>query len=153
MVFFTFLIFLLFFWNFVFRVWYERNRMITFIFTHSRPFLTYFGLKQSPIMVCFNFFFFFEFSLTRRIGKERNNNFYFLSFSSIPNLFRHKMNPKWYFWIFWIFLLFFLTFYYASGRNETERWFLFSIFLILYRPILASNEAIMVFFIFIFFNF
>ena len=127
--------------------------MLTFISTHSGPFPTYFGSKRSPIMVSFNFSnvfsISFEFSITRRIGTERNYNFYFLSFSSIPNLFWLKINPKWYFLIFWIFLLFFFKiFCYVSGRNETERWFLFSIFLILYRLILASNEAIMVLFIF-----
>ena len=44
----SFLIFwicLLFFWNFLLRVWLERNITITFVFSISQPFPTYFGLK------------------------------------------------------------------------------------------------------------
>ena len=36
---------------------------------------------------------FLEFSISRRIGTERNYNFYFLSFKSVPNQFWLKMNP------------------------------------------------------------
>ena len=43
----------------------------------------------------------------------------------------------------------FRIFYYALGRNETERQFLFSFFLGLFQPILASNEAILAFFDFL----
>ena len=43
-------------------------------------------------MVFFNFLNFFaiflEFSITRRVGTERNDNFYFFSFSAFSNLFR-----------------------------------------------------------------
>ena len=92
----------------------------------------------------FNFLaIFMEFSITLRVRTERNYNFYFHSFSSVPNLFWLKMNTYWYFFNF--FDIFFLILYYPSGRNETERWFLFSIFLIPYCPILAWNEAIMIF--------
>ena len=52
-----------------------------------------------------------------------------------------------------IFLNFFYyfcgIFYYAFGRNETERQDLFSFFLDLFQPILAVNKAIMVFFNFL----
>ena len=41
---------------------------------------------------------------------------------------------------------FFRIFYYATSRNETERSLLFSLFLGLFQPILALNEATMVFF-------
>ena len=44
------------------------------------------------------------------------------------------------------FCYFYEIFYYALGRNETERQDLFSFFLDLFQPILALNEAIMVFF-------
>ena len=81
--------------------------------------------------------FFLEFSVTRRIGTKRNYNLYFLSFSTFSNQFWLEMNPQWYF---------FGIFFYASGRNETKRKFLFSIFLLLFRPILVWNEAVMVFF-------
>ena len=49
------------------------------------------------------------------------------------------------------FAIFFLIFYYALDRNEAERQYLFSLFLILFRTILASNQAKMWFFNF--FNF
>ena len=40
-------------------------------------------------------------------------------------------------------------FYYALGRNETERQYLFSFFAGLFQPILALNEAILAFFNFL----
>ena len=49
------------------------------------------------------------------------------------------------------FLNFFAIFYYELGRNETERQDLFSFFLGILQPILALNEAIMVFFNFLIF--
>ena len=45
MVFFNFLNFFLFFWNFLERVKQKRNGTIIFIFSPSQPFPTYFGLK------------------------------------------------------------------------------------------------------------
>ena len=48
--------------------------------------------------------------------------------------------------IFEFFCYFFGIFCYALGRNKTERQDLFSFFLGLIQPILALNEAIMVFF-------
>ena len=55
-----------------------------------------------------------------------------------------------YFLIFLSFFCFiFEIFYYAMGRNETERQYLISFFLGLFQPILALNEAIMVFFNFL----
>ena len=47
---------------------------------------------------------------------------------------------------FEFFCNFFGIFYYALGRNETERQDLLSLFLGIFQPILALNEAIMVFF-------
>ena len=46
---------------------------------------------------------------------------------------------------FEFFCYFFGIFYYALGRNETERQYLFSFFLGLFQPILALNEAILAF--------
>ena len=80
---------------------------------------------------------------------EGNDNFYFLSFSAFPYEFWLEKAPYWYFLIFSIFCYFFGIFYYALGRNETERKFLFSLFLSLFHPILAWNEAIMIFFNFL----
>ena len=47
---------------------------------------------------------------------------------------------------FEFFCYYFGIFYYALGWNETERQDLFSFFLDLFQPILALNEAVMVFF-------
>ena len=60
--------------------------------------------------------------------------------------------------VLFIFFEFFCYFYgilyYALGRNETERQDLLSLFLGIFQPILALNEAIMVFFNFLkFFQF
>ena len=88
----------------------------------------------------------------RRVRTKRNENFYFLCFSSFSNLLWLEMKPQWYFFNFFVFFCpFFEIFYYASGRNETKRNdnFLFSLFPILFQPILAWNEFIMVFFNFL----
>ena len=47
------------------------------------------------------------------------------------------------------FCYFYGIFYYALGRNEKERQDLLSPFLGVFQPILALNEAIMVFFSFL----
>ena len=66
------------------------------------------------IMVFFNFLNFFaiflKFSLTRRVGTERNDEFNFLTFSAFSNLFWLERKTYWYFLIFWIFLLYFSNF-------------------------------------------
>ena len=103
-VFFNFWIFLLFFWNFLLRIKLERNGTIIFIFSLSRPFPTYFGLKWSHNGI---------------------------------------------FWFFNFFFSFFGIFYYPSSWNGTERQFLFSLFLGLFKPILAWREAITGFFNFL----
>ena len=90
---------------------------------------------------------FLEFSFTRWMGTKRNDNFYFLYFSAFSNLFWLEMKPQWYYLIFWFFFIFFFwIFYYPSGMNGTERKFLFLLFLGIFQPILAWNEAITVFF-------
>ena len=50
---------------------------------------------------------------------------------------------------FEFFCYFFGIFFYALGRTETERQYLFSPFLGLFQPILALNEAILAFFNFL----
>ena len=86
-----------------------------------------------------------EFSITRRAGTKRNVNFYSLFLILFqPILARNE--AVWYFLNFWIFCYFFGIFYIASGRNETERYFLYSLFLGIFQSILAWNEAIVVFF-------
>ena len=52
---------------------------------------------NAAIMVFFNFLNFFaivlEFSITHQVGTERNDNFYFLSFSAFSNLFWVEKKP------------------------------------------------------------
>ena len=100
-------------------------------------------------MVFFNFYnlfsIFLEFFIRRRVGTERNDNFYFLSFSAFSNLFWRKMRPEWYFLIFQFCCYFFGIFYYGTGRNRMERQFLFSLFLCLPQSILTWKDTIMVF--------
>ena len=50
---------------------------------------------------------------------------------------------------FEFFCYFFGIFYYALGRNQTERQYLFSFFLSLFQPIPALNDAILAFFNFL----
>ena len=72
-------------------------------------------------MVFFNFFaIFLEFSLSRREGTKRSDNFYFLSFSALFNIFCHDMKPYWYFSISWIFLLFFWNFLLSFGKERNK---------------------------------
>ena len=76
-------------------------------------------------MVFFNFLnfsaFLLEFSITRCVGTERTDNFYFFSFSALSNLFWLERKPKWYILIFSILLQFFWNFQFRAGleRNET----------------------------------
>ena len=117
---------MLFYWNFLLRVVEERNETIIFVFTFSHLFQTYFGLKRihNCILYFFEFFwyffgiFYFE---SGRNGTERNDNFYFLSFSTFSNLFRLKWSHNGIFFIFWIFLLFFCNLFLRVGleRNRT----------------------------------
>ena len=48
-----------------------------------------------------------EFPILCRVGMDRNENFFFLSYSAYPISFWLEMKPQWCFLIFWIFLLFF----------------------------------------------
>ena len=50
---------------------------------------------------------------------------------------------------FEFFCYFYGIFYYALGRNETERQDLLSLFLGIFEPILPLNEAILAFFNFL----
>ena len=93
-----------------------------------------------------NFFaIFLEFSIMVRVGTQQNDFSYFYSFSAFHNLFWLERKLWWCFLIFWIFFLFFGIFYYGSGRNIAERFFLFYLFLDLSQPILAWKETLIVF--------
>ena len=68
--------------------------MIIFIFSLCHPFPTYFGLKGSHRCIFLIFLtIFLEFSITRRVGTERTDNFYFFSFSAFSKLFLLEMKP------------------------------------------------------------
>ena len=89
-------IFFLLFWYF-FGIFYNvsgRNETIIFIFSLSWPFPNYFGLKwcHNGIFLLF-LLFFLAFPIPRRIGTERNDNFYFHPFSASVNLFWLEMVP------------------------------------------------------------
>ena len=65
-----------------------------------------------------------EFSITYRVGMERNGTIIFIFSLSqpLPTYFGLKWGSNGIFLIFWNFLLFFFgIFYYTSGRNGTER--------------------------------
>ena len=102
---------------------------------------------NESIIVLFNFLnlfaIFLEFSITHRVGMKWNDNFYFRSFSDFSNL---KAWNEATMVVSFNFLNFFGIFYHASDKNEMERKFLFSLFLILFEPIMSWNESIMVFF-------
>ena len=104
--------------------------MIIFIFPLFLPFTTFFGMKLGHNGISFFFFTFFaiflEFYITRRVGTERNYNFYFLSFSAFCVLFWLEMKPQPYFLIFLIFWLFYWNFLLRVGqeRNGTITFFL-----------------------------
>ena len=126
---------MLLFCNFLLHVGQERNGMIIFIFSFSKSFMTYFGLKWNCNCI-FQFFEFFsillEFSITNRVETKRNDNFYFLSFtvfSAFFNLLWLQKTPWWCFLIFWICLLLFWNFLLriVLERNGTLI-FIFSLF-------------------------
>ena len=113
--------------------------MIICIFSHSWPFRTNFCLKRSHNCI-FSIFLQFLMNFLLRVGLERNGViiFIFPVFQSILTYYSLKWSHNG-------------SFYYASGWNGTERYFLFSLFLNVSPLILAWNEAIIVFYNF--FNF
>ena len=106
----------------------ERQFFFSLFVSLFQPILAW----KEAIIGFFNFLkifaIFLEFSFTRWVGTKRNDNFYFLYFSAISNLFWLEMKPQWYYLIFWFFFFFFFgIFYCLSGTNGTERQILFSL--------------------------
>ena len=62
-----------------------------------------------------------EFSITRRVGTKRNDNFYFLSSSAFPYLFWLEMNSYGYLLLLRILLLFLWNFQLWVGWVGTDR--------------------------------
>ena len=89
---------------------------------------------------------FLEFSIARWVGTKRNDIFYFLYFSTFSNLFLLEMKPQWYFLIFLNFLIFFWNFLLPVWSEGNGKKIFIFLFLGLSQPILAWNEAIIVFF-------
>ena len=125
---------MLFVWNFKLHVEWERNKTIIFIFSLSRHFPFYFGLKwchNGTFEIFCNYFGIFYYTSGRN-RTERNDNFYFLSFSPFAIHFYLKKKPLWCFLTFWIFLLCFLEFFITrrvrTERNDNFYFFSFSAF-------------------------
>ena len=99
------------------------------------------------------FLIFLEFSIMRQVGTEWNRTiiFIFSHFRPIPTYYGLKWSRNGIFKFSEFFCYFFGIFYYVSSRNETERndKFLFSLFLGLFQPFFALNEATLVFFNFL----
>ena len=72
-------------------------------------------------MVFFKFFpIFLEFSITRQVGTEQDDSFYFHHLSAFPPIFWLEMKPSQYFIIFSIFLLFVWNFLLRIGQERSE---------------------------------
>ena len=111
MVFFNFLNFFALFFGIFYSGSSRKDRNNNCFFSLSRPIPTRFGLKLGLNGVFLIFLpFFLEFSIQGRVGRIRTIIFFFLSFSTCPNLFWLEMKPELCILIFCIFLLFFLEF-------------------------------------------
>ena len=82
----NFLIFWLFYWNFLLCVVRERNGTITFIFLLSHTFPTYFGLKWilHDIFYFLQFLILFFWNFLQRVQLERNGMIIFVFTLSKP---------------------------------------------------------------------
>ena len=87
---------------------------------------------------------FYEFCIMDGIGAERNDNFYFLSFSFFSTLFWLQKKPQRYFIIFWFSFVIFLEFSITLRVRTKQNDDFYFLFLSLVQPILAGNDAILV---------
>ena len=132
--------------------------MTNFIFSFSRPFPTYFGLKwsHSGIFLIYWIFLLFFLNFLERVSSERNKTKIFIfSLWAFSVLFWLEMKPQLYFFDFFEFSSLFLEFSITNPIGwERKHNFYFFLFLGIFQPILAWNEATTVFFyFFIFFLF
>ena len=123
------------------------KRSDNFYFLTFSEFSNLFWLRMKPYWYFSIFWIFLQFfwNFLLPVGKEWNVAIIFIFYLSqhFPTYFGLEWSRN---GIFEFFCYFFLIFYSVPGRNETKRYFLFSLFLGLFRPILAWNESIMVFF-------
>ena len=133
------------------RVGTRRND--TFYILSFPAFSIRFCLEMKPLwyFLIFWIFLLFCWNFQLRDRQERNGMRIFIF--SISHHFPTYFGLKWahcgIFFIFQLFCYFFGIFYFASGRNETEWYFLYALFPGIFHPILAWNEAIVVFFNFL----
>ena len=131
----------------------KRNDNFYSLYFSSFSVLFWLEMNHNGISFIFWIFFtiFMEFSITCWAGTKRNETIIFIFYISNP--FPTYFGLKWTIMVlllfFELFYYFYGIFYYALGRNETERKYLFSFFLNLFQPILALNEAILAFFNFL----
>ena len=122
--------------------------MIIFVFSLSQSFSTYFGLKWSHNGIFLIFFaIFLEFSIMHPVGTERNDNFYFRSFSDFTNqkAWNEAITVSFNFLNFFaIFLEFSITRRVGMERKDNFYFLSFTAFL---QRILSWNEATTVFFL------
>jgi len=127
---------------------------------NEKFFFLFFGMSwpisawnEARIMM-FNFLnfllFYSEFPSSDWVKMFRTRKF-FLPFSACLDLFLLEMKPGWCFLIFKIFMLFFLEFSSLCWVKTVSNKKLFFLFLDLSRPVSASNEAKMMFWIFWYF--
>ena len=108
----------------------EQKFLFSLVLDLFHPILS----SKEAIIVFFNFLnifaIYFEFCITDGIGTERNDNFYFLSFSFFSTLFWLQKKPQRYFIIFWfffaIFLEFSITFRVKTKQNDNFYFLSFS---------------------------
>ena len=137
----------------------ERNETIIFIFALSRT-LTTKKLEMKPLwylLIFLNFFaIFLEFSITRRVGMERNDNFYFLSFTAfLQRILAWNEATTVFFNFFVIFLEFSITHWVGTKRNDNFYFLSFPAFSSLFWFKMKSQWYFLIFLIFLpfFWNF
>ena len=133
-----------YFRNFLAGVEYERNsgpKFFSLYLGPSNPVLA----KNNTGNRIFNFLNFFAVFLgIFLLGSSRNgirDKFFFLSFSAYLIPFWLKIMPEIGFLIFWFFLYFFRNFLVRVEYERNLRLKFFSLFLGLYHPALAKNNA------------
>ena len=127
-------------WNFLLRIGLEWNETIICIFSFSRPFPTNFCLKRSRNYIFWIFRIFLQFLMIflLHVGLERNRMIIFI--------FPVSQSITTYYGLKWCHNS---SFYYASGWNATEQYFLFSLFLSVSPPYFGlkwSHNSILKFF-------
>ena len=120
--------------------WVGTKRNANLYFLSFSAFSNQFLLEKKPKLYFLNFWTYLQFLMNflLRVGLERNGMiiFIFPVSQSIPTYYGMKWSHNG-------------SFYYSSGWNGTERYFLFSLFLNVSPLILAWNEAVIVFYNFL----